>query len=265
MRCRRGVALVLALVVILLSTAVASAALATARSALQRAAESQLELRDQLARESVRATAAAWLSTSPAATLSATDVVIAAPDTVLRALAIGQGWYRISIRSGSREVSGEIARTMPWVAPCEAVITRAPVGLSRSVVASDPSIYCADSVRGVPAGALDSLLTDWERGIVSGAVPDTLDLSAGGSAQPEIWRARSVIRVAPGALVTGIVWAPVVEIAGTASVRGLVLASAMVRADPGATILARPLDASAAWARQARAHLFGRRGLLSPP
>lgn len=236
---RRGIALLVALIVVLVLAGLASSALATARIALGRATESHLTLRAELARDGLRARVAARAASVPAAVWLAAPWLVAGPDTTVQLQSLGSGWYRWSAHTAERTILAELARVPPWVAPA------------------------VDSVIVLSAVAFDSLRAAWSTDLVPSVAPESLVLQ--GSVAPGVHRASRHVRVGAGAVVHGIIWAPVVTVEGGAHVRGLVVARDSVIVAPGSWLEADPLPAVAGWATEARVHLLGRRGLLAPP
>jgi len=236
---RRGIALLVALIVVLVLAGLASSALATARIALGRARESHEMLRAELARDGLRARVAARSTNVPVAAWLAAPWLVAAPDTMVQVVSLGSGWYRWSAHTGEQTILAELARVPPWAAPT------------------------TDSMIVLSEVAFDSLRAAWNADLAPSVAPESLVLH--GTVAPGVHRASSYVRIGPGAAVQGIVWAPVVLVGAGAEVRGLVVAREAVVAAPGSRLAVDPLQAVAGWAAGARLHLLGRRGLLAPP
>jgi len=236
---RRGIALLVALIVVLVLAGLASSALATARIALGRASESHLTLRAELARDGLRARVAARAASVPAVAWLAAPWLVAGPDTTVQLQSLGSGWYRWSAHTAGRTILAEFARVPRWVPPA------------------------VDSVLALSAAAFDSLCAVWGADLVPSVVPESLVLY--GSVAPGVHRASQHVRVGTGAVVQGIIWSPAVSVEGGAQVRGLVVVRDSVVVALGSRLEADPLPAVAGWATVARLHLLGRRGLLAPP
>jgi hypothetical protein len=257
------VALLLALVSILVLTCLVQWSLLHALSGIRRVDAQRRVLHRALARESARATLSALLDTTPLGSLASVLVPLVG-DTTVRVTPLPDGWVRVGVLAAGHEFMAELARVVPWSWPCAAATVSAAPNAPPGAIRADTDGPCV-AVHITSRAVVDSLVAAWERGIVSRPLIDTLILSATASDSPRLYRARDAIHITGGAVVRGLLWAPVIHVAASARVEGSLLAMERLEVSAGGSVVADAGAVMEAWSTVVRVHRLGRRGVLTFP
>jgi len=261
---RPGVALVLALASLLVLTCLVQWSLLHALSGIRRVDAQRSVLQRALARASARARLSALLDTTALGPLTAGPVPLAG-DTTVTVTALADGWVRVALHAAGTEFSAELALTRPWPGPCAAATVSSPPMASPAALRADSTGLCA-ALHLTARASADSVHARWEQAIVLPRPPvDTLTLTAAVAGYPRLYWARAVIHIDGGAVVRGLVLAPVVHVAAGARVEGSILAVERLEVAHGGMVVADPWAALAGWSMAARIQRLGRRGLLAFP
>jgi hypothetical protein len=261
---RPGVALVLALASILVLTCLVQWSLLHALSGIRRVEAQRSVLQRALARASARARLSALLDTTALGTLTGGPVTLSG-DTTVTVTAQADGWVRVALHAAGTEFSAELAHTRPWPGPCAAATVSRPPTASPAAIRADSIGQCV-ALHLTQRASTDSVQARWEEAIVPPRPPlDTLRLTAALTGHPRLYWARAVIHIDGGAVVRGLVVAPVVHVAAGARVEGSVLAAERLEVGLSGVVVADPGAALAGWSTAARIQRLGRRGLLAFP
>lgn len=259
---RAGMALPAALAAMLVLAALAALANISATNAIREARAMADAARTYAQTEALYARAHYQLRTRTRAQLIASSVTIGNADTAMTTTALTWPWHRVSFRTGGTIVAAEFARARipanPW---CNAAVFSSYVRIAAGTVSMPSSSSCPDTIRAGVAlvAAFDSALV---ADLIDIGNSDTLAISGTFAG---VGRARSRIEIAAGAEASGIFIAPVVRVAGGATVRGIVIARDSLITTPGASVTADYTAIFAAVSERARLETLGRRGIILLP
>jgi hypothetical protein len=260
---RRGAVLVLALVVIVVATAVGQTAMVAALHAIRRVEYQQAALRETLARDALWARIDERLGQVALASLLGRSIVLNA-DTTWRLEAAAAGWYRIDALVGARVILSSLSTAPPWRGPCSAALIGGVLAGDSAALLPDASVGCPSLSR-ITAASYDSIDALWRQQVVAGDQAEDIVMDASTPETDALFGGAGVIRIRTGARLRGIVWGQVVILEPGATVEGLILARDSLVLGAGALLRGSGLSAVRAWDLAVRARPLGRRGALSFP
>lgn len=258
-------ALPAALAALIVLAALAALSGVAARAALRDASALAEGVQASETRAGLRARAARALVSTARATLLAGPRAIGGADTVVTVTALTWPWHRVVVRAEGTPVAAELALAAVPVTPwCAAVVGAGSLVFGAGTLVPDLTRPCprlAATTSSDSVGAYGDSLT---ASLAAGARADSqfISVSAG---VPTAYVARRRIDISPGATVIGVLFAPVVHVAGGATVRGIVVARESLVVDPGALVISDRAAVDSGLAAAARLRMVGRSGLLLPP
>jgi hypothetical protein len=193
---RRGAVLVLALVVIVVATAVGQLAMVAALHAMRRVESQQSALREALARDALRARIDEQLRSVALASLLGRTIPLNA-DTTWRLEAGASGWFRLDALVGARVIVSALTTTAPWSGPCTAALISGVLRGDSTAVVADDSVSCPGITRVGPV-AYDSIDALWRQQVVHPYDGDDAVLDASTPESAVLVGAGGTIRVSAG-------------------------------------------------------------------